>query len=167
MTRAQAAAAMQHAIGLPRCALAGLAMAGLLLAGLALALPAAATAVAGPGGTAEQGRRLVPATPAAGATAATLDLVAARIEAVDLAAGSITLRGQSVPLHASQLRVLGAGGQPLGPRSLRAGQAVRLALEPVAEPALAATATAGVASAPTTAPAAPSARRIVLIYIDD
>ncbi|GCL65687.1 hypothetical protein [Pseudaquabacterium pictum] len=126
--------------------------AGALLA--ALAGTAQAVVVAGPGGTAEQGRRLVVAEPAPGAVAPTLDLVSARLDAVDLAAGSVTVRGQRVPLHAEQLRVLGSGGQNLGPRGLRAGQAVRLALEP-AMPAAA-------ASAGSPAPA----RRIVLIYID-
>lgn len=121
----------------------------------AVAGPAAATAVAGPGGTAEQGRRLVPDAPAAAAPATSLDLFAARLDAVDPAGGTVTVRGQRVPLHPSQLRVLGQGGQVLGPRSLRAGQAVRLALEPLAPPAPA-------ASAATAAPA----RRVVLIYID-
>lgn len=129
--------------------------AGLLLA--ALAGTVQATAVAGPGGTAEQGRRLVLAEPAPGATAPTLDLLSARLEAVDLTAGTVTVRGQRVPLHAAQLRVLGAGGQNLGPGSLRAGQAVRLALEPLLPAAPAAAASAG-GPAP--------ARRIVLIYID-
>lgn len=127
--------------------------AGLLLA--ALAGPVVAVAVTGPSGTAAQGRRLVLAAPAAGAVANTLDLVAARIEAVDLAAGSITVRGQQVPLQAGGLRVLGRGGQQLDPRSLRAGQAVRLALDPAVPGRVA----SGTAPAP--------ARRIVLIYIDD
>lgn len=128
--------------------------AGLLLA--ALAGPAAAVAVAGPGGTAEQGRRLVPDTPAAStASGNALDLVSARLEAVDQGAGSVTVRGQRVPLHATALRVLGRGGQVLGLRSLRAGQAVRMALEPAAP--------APAASANAPAPA----RRIVLIYIDE
>lgn len=122
---------------------------GLLLA--ALAGTAQAMAVAGPGGTADQGRRLVAAEPAPGAVAATLDLVSARLDAVDLAAGQVTVRGQRVPLHAEQLRVLDRRGQNLGPRGLRAGQAVRLALEP-----------AVAAQAGNPAPA----RRIVLIYID-
>lgn len=129
-------------------------VAGLLLA--ALAGQAAAVAVAGPGGTADQGRRLVPDTSAASTAAGNaLDLVSARLEAVDQGAGSVTVRGQRVPLHATALRVLGRGGQVLGPRSLRAGQAVRLALEPAAP--------APAASANAPAPA----RRIVLIYIDE
>jgi hypothetical protein len=128
--------------------------AGLLLA--ALAGPAAAVAVVGPGGTAEQGRRLVLDTPPAStASGSTLDLVSARLDAVDLAAGFVTVRGQRVPLHATALRVLGRGGQVLGPRGLRAGQAVRLAFDPAPQ------ASAAAASAP--APA----RRIVLIYIDE
>ncbi len=136
--------------------------ASLLLAMLAGAsAPAAAVAVAGPGGTAEQGRRLVLAQPTAGAAAATLELVAARIDAVDLVAHSITVRGQRLPLHAELLRVLGPGGQVLGPRGLRAGQQVRLALEPTLP-----TPEAGAASASATTPAALPQRRIVLIYID-
>ena len=133
--------------------------AGLLLGALLLgSFPgrAQAMAVAGPGGTAEQGRRLVLAEPAAPANAPTLDLVSARLEAVDLVAGTVTVRGQRVPLHASELRVLGGRGEVLALRHLRAGQAVRLALEPVAPAAAAAVASA--APAPV--------RRVVLIYID-
>lgn len=128
----------------------------LLAAGLwlgALAGPAQAMAVAGPGGTAEQGRRQVLAEPTSTAKAPTLDLVSARLEAVDQAAGTVTVRGQRVPLHASALRVLGSRGETLAPHNLRAGQAVRLALEPVAP-----TPAASAAPAP--------ARRVVLIYID-
>ncbi len=132
---------------------------GLLVAMLSLAQPAAATAVAGHGGTAEQGRRVVVAMPAPAAVAGSLDLVGTRIDAVDQAAGTITVRGQVVPLHAQQLRVLGQGGQVLSQRSLRAGQLVRLALEPL-QPAAAVAAASAVAASP----AVP--RRIVLIYID-
>ena len=127
-------------------------LAAALLLG-AWAGPAQAMAVAGPGGTAEQGRRLVLAEPAAAANAPTFDLVAARLEAVDQAAGTVTVRGQRVPLHASVLRVLGSRGEVLAVQHLRAGQAVRLALEPVAP-----TAAASAAPAPV--------RRVVLIYID-
>lgn len=130
--------------------------AGLLLGALLLGTcpgPAQAMAVAGPGGTAEQGRRLVLAEPAAPANAPALDLVSARLEAVDQAGGTVTVRGQRVPLHASMLRVLGSRGEVLSLRNLRAGQAVRLALEPVAP-----TAAASAAPAPV--------RRAILIYID-
>lgn len=138
--------------------------AGLLAAVLALhAGSAHAIAVAGPGGTADQGRRLVVTTPARGAAQPSLDLLPARLEAVDPAGLSVVVRGQKVPLHAERLRVLGAGGQVLGVRALRAGQSVRLALEPTL-PAGAATG-ASAASATAAAAAAP-ARRIVLIYID-
>ena len=139
--------------------------AGWLLAA-ALALQAGsvqAVAVAGPGGTAEQGRRLVVAAPAKGAAQPSLDLMAARLEAVDPAALTVTVRGQRVPLHPERLRVLGAGGQVLGVRALRAGQTVRLALEPM-QPTAAAP--AAKASATGAAKADASARRIVLIYID-
>lgn len=138
-----------------RCTITGkhavLLAAGLLLG--ALAGPAQAMAVAGPGGTAEQGRRLVLAEPAAAANASTLDLVSARLEAVDQAAGTVTVRGQHVPLHPGLLRVLGSRGEVLAVRNLRAGQAVRLALEPLAPAAAASAAPAPV-------------RRVVLIYID-
>lgn len=120
---------------------------------LAAALPLAAQAVmlAGPGGTAEQGRRMVlptPGTPPPAAAAPALDLVSARLDAVDSAAGRVVIRGQSVPLHPQALRVIGPGGQVLaGAGSLAAGQSVRFALEP---------------SQPGTA----RERRIVLIFID-
>ncbi|TXH37216.1 MAG: hypothetical protein E6Q92_10690 [Burkholderiaceae bacterium] len=128
-----------------------------VLAGLlaALAGPAGAAAVAGPGGTAEQGRRLVLDAPVAGPPAGTLDLVAVRLEAVDLRAGTVTVRGQAVPLHATALRVLGRGGQVRGPSGLRAGQAVRIAFDPAVQ----------VRPASASAPA--PARRIVLIHIDE
>lgn len=132
---------------------------------IALVLAAAggqadATAVAGPGGINDPGRRPVTAatvaTPAPGAVAPTLDLVAARLDAVDLSAGTVTVRGQRVPLHPSDLRVFDGGGRALGPSQLRAGQSVRLALEPLPT---------GMAS-PASAAAAAAGRRIVLIYID-
>jgi hypothetical protein len=127
-----------------------------LALGLWLAAAAGpAAALAGPAGVAEQGRRLVPEAPAAAVTTPSLDLFAARLDAVDLARGIVAVRGQRVPLHPTQLRVLGQGGQMLDARSLRSGQAVRLALEPQA-------AAAPAASAATAAPA----RRVVLIYID-
>ncbi len=123
---------------------------------LALAGSAQAAAVAGPGGTAEQGRRLVQAAPVAGADAPTLDLVAARIEAVDAEGRSITVAGRPVPLHPQQLRVLGtAGGAATGPHALQPGMQVRFALEPLLRGG------AGSAQA-TSAPV----RRIVLIMID-
>lgn len=135
----------------------------LLLAAL-LAPAAQAMAVSGPGGTAEQGRRLVVAAPAPGASQPALDLVAARLEAVDLAAGTVTLRGKPVPLHPQALRVLGNGGQVLGMRSLRAGQQVRLALEPAAPPSTPPAAASGPPGV--SAAGKPAERRIVLIYID-
>lgn len=127
-----------------------------------LAVPAAAIAVTGPGvaAAAEHGRRAALTTPApattqtiATRTTPTLDLVRTRIDAVDLAAGTVTVRGQTLPLHAQQLRVLGPSGQVLGATGLRAGQQVRLALDPL-QPA------AGAAAA------AAAPRRIVLIYVD-
>jgi hypothetical protein len=97
----------------------------------------------------------------AGVNTPALDLVAARIDAVDATATSITVRGRPVPLHPTLLRVLGPGGKPLGgPRLLRAGMQVRFALEP--EPA----APASAATARTGAAAEQPARRIVLIYVD-
>ena len=137
-----------------------------LLALLATASTGArAVAVAGPGGTAEQGRRMVVAAPAPAASQPAIDLVAARLEAVDPVAGTVTLRGLRVPLHPQALRVLGNGGQVLGVRSLRAGQQVRLALEPAAPPMSTPAAAASQTAVPT-ANTAPVERRIVLIYID-
>jgi hypothetical protein len=125
--------------------------------------PSVAAAVAGPGGTAEQGRQQVSAAPAAGAVAATLELVAGRIEAADAAAGTITLRGAVLPLHPA-LKVLGPGGQALGgARALQRGMVVRFAFEPPATPA----GDKAAASAPAVASAAArGARRVVLIYVD-
>jgi hypothetical protein len=113
------------------------------------------------GGAGEPGRRQAAAPPPPAATHAaaaspTLDLVAARLDAVDPSGASVTVRGQRVTLHPSALRVLDARGQAVGVRQLRAGQQVRLALEPLPE---------GMAS-PASAAAAATARRIVLIFID-
>ena len=132
------------------------------LATAALAGAAQAAAIAGPGGTAEQGRRQVAftATPAASLGAPMLELVSARIDAVDADGRSITVRGKPVPLHGQQLRVLAPGGGALpGARSLRAGMQVRFGLEPEARPV---TQTAS----PVAAAAPPAERRIVLIYVD-
>lgn len=123
---------------------------------------AAAVAVSGTDGTADQGRRTVIAAPASGVDAPALTLLAARIDAVDLKAGTLTVRGIAVPLHPSALRILGSGGQSLGgPASLRAGMNVRIGLEPEA-------AASGAARTPVPAASRgePPLRRIVLIYID-
>jgi hypothetical protein len=146
---------------------------------LALSVPAGsalATAGGGGAGIAAQGRGGVSSTPAAaGASQNTPELLPARLDAVDLTKRTVTVRGQLVPLHPDHLKVLGRGGQTLGPAALRAGQTVRLALEPEVTtnlPANAngkahanANANAGSAAA-TKGAASASARRIVLIYID-
>ena len=155
----------------PRARRATATLALLGLATVALAGAAQAAAIAGPGGTAEQGRRQVaftdastptptPApTPAARPDAPAPELVSARIDAVDADGSSITVRGKAVLLHGQQLRVLAPGGGALaGARSLRAGMQVRFGLEPAARPAPGATGAA--AAAP------PAERRIVLIYVD-
>ena len=118
--------------------------------------PAGAVLVTGPGGTAEQGRRLVVAAPAVAAEPPALALVEGRIEAVDAAGRWLQLQGQPVGLHPDQLRVLGPGGPlPGGVRGLRPGQAIRFALEP--DPA---------AGPPTRGAAAAAPRRIVLILLE-
>jgi hypothetical protein len=142
----------------------GVLAAGLTSTLLVLAGSVSAAAVAGPGGTAEQGRRQVSAAPVAGAVAATLELVAGRIEAVDAKAGTVTLRGAVLPLHAA-LKVLGPGGQALGGvGALRRGMVVRFALE--LPPSAAAGADAATISRAAASAAARGARRIVLIYVD-
>ena len=140
---------------------------GLLIGGvLTLAGTAQAAAVAGPGGTAQHGRRLVLAAPTLGAEAATLDLIEGRIEAVDAKAGVIMLAGKPVPLHPTQLRVVAPGGQPLaGVQALSPGMRVRFALEPELRGA-ALPGVAGSASAGPRASAAAPPRSIVLLYID-
>lgn len=135
---------MTHSFAWPGRRIAGLACA-LAAAGLPLAVSAAL--VTGPGGTAEQGRRIVmaPSSPAQAASTPALDLAAGRLEAVDAAAGRIIVNGRAVTLDGARLRVIGPAGQRLaGASSLVAGQQIRFALEPGTAPA----------------------RRIVLIYID-
>jgi hypothetical protein len=124
----------------------------------AIAAPESGATVAAPGPAAAAAR------PAASSpTESALSLVPGRIESVDTAAGTIVLHGgMPVPLHPTQLRVLGPRGQPLaGVRALRAGMAVRVALEP--EPAVKAAAVPGLRAS---APSAPPPRRIVLIYVE-
>ena len=130
------------------------------LLGLAgLAGPAQAVVISGPGGSAEQGRRLVVAEPAAGARQPAPGLLAARIEAIDPAGQWLRLLGQQVPVHPTALRVLGASG-PLagGLPALRAGQAVRFALEPDSPPPAA-------AQPGRPAPAA-APRRLILLILE-
>lgn len=138
---------------------------GILAVALLAALggPAAAMAVDGPGGTAEQGRRMVVASPTQGAAAATLDLVNARLDGVDAAAGTLTLRGQTVPVHPERLRVQGPRGQDLGGlRALRAGMQVRFALEPLpASPGAGLSPAAAASAAASTPP-----RRVVLVQVE-
>lgn len=100
----------------------------------------------------DQGRRLVTAAPVLpgsdGAKATALVLSAGVLEAVDLAAGQVTIARQRVGLHPTALRVVGPQGQAIaaGAQALRAGAAVRFALEPAELPA--------------------RERRIVLVYLD-
>lgn len=134
-----------------------LAWAGL---GLAMLIGASGSAqavlVTGPGGTAEQGRRLVVAAPALAAEQAALALIEGRIEAVDAAGRWLKLQGQPVGLHPDRLQVLGPGGPlPGGVRGLRPGQAIRFALEP--DPAT---------GPPTRGADAVAPRRIVLILLE-
>ena len=114
-----------------------------------------AAAIAGPGGTAEQGRRQVAFSPAPAPDAPALALVSAHIDAVHADGRSITVRGKPVPLHGQHLQVLGPGGVALpGVQALRAGMQVRFGLEPEARVG-------------NPAPlGAPPERRIVLIYVD-
>ena len=150
----------------------GALLAGLLAAtaGLAQATavaggPGAGSSVGGSGSGSTPARRFVPAAAAAGADAPTLDLVNARIDAMDAQAGTITVRGKLLPLHPTHLRVVGPGGQALsGARALRPGMQVRFALEPEAHAGRAATPHGPQPAAG--ADAVPAARPIVLIYID-
>jgi hypothetical protein len=152
---------------------------GALLAGLVAVAAgpaqAMAVAVAGNSGAGNSGNsgasalRYVPSAPAPGADAPTLELISARIDAVDGQAWTITVRGKLLPLHPGRLRVVGMGGQALsGIRALRPGMQVRFALEPEPHAGRAASAAApypaaNVASSTDTAPAV---RAVVLIYID-
>ena len=136
--------------------------------------PVQATAVAGgavasPGHSAGSGtpvRHYVPSAPAPGAEAPTLELVNARIDAIDVEARVITVRGKPLSLHPTRLQVVGPGGQALsGARALRPGMQVRFALEPEGRADRAAGVGSSQASA--IADAAPANRPIVLIYLDN
>lgn len=73
--------------------------------------------------------RLPSAPVSSAALPPTLDLLAARLEDVDVVGLRVRLQGRWVGLHPTALRVADArGARTLG--SLRAGQPVRLALEP-------------------------------------
>ncbi len=140
---------------------------GLLVAvGVALACGGAlAVAVAGPGGTAEQGRRVVRAAPVIGGEAPVLALVSARLDAVDVAHMTVSTRGQTVALHPTALQVMGLGGGPaMGAGALRPGMRVRFALEPETGAVAASTRPGAASGSGPVVPPAP--RRIVLVYID-
>jgi len=117
---------------------------------------ALAVVVAGPGGSAEQGRRLVVAAPVAGAEQPALALIPGRVDAVDSAGRWLQVQGRQLALHPSALRVLGPQG-PLarGVADLRPGQAVRFALESVP-----------ISASPAQALAAAGQQRIVLILLE-
>ena len=149
-------------------------LAGLTALATAGAGPVQATAVAA-GAAASTGNRAgsgtparhyVPSAPAPGAEAPTLELVNARIDAIDVEARVITVRGKPLSLHPTRLQVVGPGGQALsGARALRPGMQVRFALEPEVRADRAAVAGSSQASA--SADAVPANRPIVLIYIDN
>lgn len=81
------------------------------------------------------------------APAAGLTLAQGVLGAVDSRSMRITINGQMLPLHPSQLRVMSPQGQTLGgAAALRAGMVVRFAQEGAA--------------------AAEAERRVVLIYVD-
>ena len=130
---------------------------------LGAAGPAGAMALtAGSSAAPEHVVRQLTAAPVAGAVFPSQGLVAARIEAVDAEARTLTLLGAASPVHATALRVVGPQGQALaGLRSLRPGMTIRFALEPEAAQALP---RAARPASPASAP--PPVRRIVLIYID-
>lgn len=110
-----------------------LARGALALLAAAAAAACQATAVAGPDGSAAQGRRSVVAQPTGGASApATIDLQSALIESVDLGQRRIVLNGRAAALDPA-VRVLRAGRPGSLPESLlRAGQPVRFALKAAA-----------------------------------
>ena len=96
---------------------------------LALPLAAGAIAVAGPEGTAAQGRRTVEANPTPGAVAPAIELQHGRIESVDAASRRIVLNGRAVALDPALRVVVPGRSSPGGLAWLRAGQAIRFALK--------------------------------------
>jgi hypothetical protein len=107
--------------------------AGAALLALGLAAPALAVAIAGPNGTAAQGRRVVQAQPTGRQADAAQSMVLTRgvIGAVDAGKREVTIDGSVVALHPARLRVVGPGGvsEP-GISALRKGMLVRFALDP-------------------------------------
>lgn len=98
------------------------------------AAEASAVAVAGPEGTAVQGRRIVfaaPTTPATPADNKPLDLSAGQIETVNLGKSEVVIAGKVIALHPGRLRVIGPNGQVQSSAvDLRKGMNVRFALDP-------------------------------------
>ena len=142
-----------------------------LAALLALGQAAHAVAVGGPNGTESQGLRMVPALPAPSSGGPTHELITARIEAIDPAKGTLTLRGHAVPVATDRLQVFGAAGAVAGGlRALRTGQTIRFALEPHTAATQPRARASGAAPRPTAAASrggdGAQQRRIVLIYID-
>lgn len=79
------------------------------------------------------------------ATPATMDLIGGVVSAVDLPKRTMTVSGNALAWHPTQLRVFMPNGVRASEQDLRAGMRVRFALEP---------ATSGV-------------RRAILIYVDE
>ena len=104
---------------------------------LLAASEASAVAVAGPEGTAVQGRRIVfaaPATAAAPADNKPLELSAGQIESVNLGKSELVIAGKVIALHPGRLRVIGANGQVQSSAvDLRKGMNVRFALDPASK----------------------------------
>lgn len=120
-------------------------MAGLTVLIAAWTGPAAAVAIAGPNGTAAQGKKTVVAAPALRNTGNELELINGVVTDVDVKKHTVTVGGQVVGVHPHRLRVLGPNGTAIGNLSaVRSGARVRFALDPAAR----------------------DDRRIVLIYID-
>ena len=98
---------------------------------------ASAVAVAGPGGTAAQGRRIVfaaPTTPAGPADNRPLELSAGQIESVNLGKSEVVIAGKVIALHAGHLQVISPSGQVLrSAAGLRKGMNVRFALDPASK----------------------------------
>ncbi|MBI3368739.1 MAG: hypothetical protein HY021_09955 [Burkholderiales bacterium] len=120
-------------------------IAGLAVAAMAWTGPAAAVAIAGPSGTAAQGKKTVVAAPALRNTGGELELINGVVTGVDVKNHTLTVGAQAVGVHPHRLRVLGPNGTAIGNLSaVRSGAHIRFALDPATR----------------------DDRKIVLIYID-
>ena len=103
-----------------------------------------ASAVMMAGGQAATAPRQTPLAPPM-ASSPTIDLISGVVSSVDIPNKTMTISGNTLPWHPTQLQVFAPNGSRASERDVQPGRRVRFALEPGAS----------------------AVRRVVLIYVDE